>query len=162
MSDIQFVVETIGSVQIDDEESTLVVDEPYGPALTGLDGFSHLHLLWWSHLLDDPMFREMTIAERPYRNASAAIGIFATRSPVRANPIAPTAVSVLSIDMANGLVRVLYIDAEDGIPIVDIRPYHPGVERIRDVRTPAWCAGWPEWHEDSATFDWGSVFENAQ
>ena len=162
MSDTQFVVETIGSVRINDERFTLVIDEPYRPALIELDGFSHINVLWWCHLLDDPMFREMTIAERPYRNAPAEIGIFATRSPARPNPIAVTAVPVISIDVASGIVRVPYIDAEDGTPILDIKPYHPAVDRIRDVHTPSWCSSWPEWYEDSASFDWGSVFENAQ
>ncbi len=162
MSDDHFTVESIGHVQVDKDGFALVIAEPYRQALTELDGFSHLNVLWWCHLLDDPMFREMTIAERPYRGAPAAIGIFATRSPARPNPIALTAVPVISIDMADGVVRVPYIDAEDGTPILDIKPYHPAVDRIRDVHTPAWCASWPEWYEDSATFDWGSVFENAQ
>ena len=46
--------------------------------------------------------------------------------------------------------------------MLDIKPYHPAVDRIREVGVPAWCAGWPEWYEDSMTFDWGAVFENAQ
>ena len=162
MSDNHFTVESIGLVQVDEDGFALVIDEPFRPALTELEGFSHINVLWWCHLLDDPMFRELTIVERPYRNAPAEIGIFATRSPARPNPIAVTAVPVISIDVAIGLVRVPYIDAEDGSPILDIKPYHPAVDRIRDVQTPAWCAAWPEWYEDSATFDWGSVFENAQ
>jgi tRNA-Thr(GGU) m(6)t(6)A37 methyltransferase TsaA len=162
MSEDRFTVESIGRVRVDEDGFALVICEPYRPALVELDGFSHLNVLWWCHLLDDTMFREMTIAERPYRDAPAEIGIFATRSPARPNPIALTAVPVISIDVASGVVRVPYIDAEEGTPILDIKPYHPAVDRIRDVHTPAWCASWPEWYEDSATFDWGSVFENAQ
>lgn len=162
MSEDQFIVEPIGSVQIDGEGFALVIDERYRPALTEVDGFSHINVLWWCHLLDEAMFREMTIAERAYRNAPEQIGIFATRSPARPNPIALSAVPILSIDMESGVVLVPWIDAEHGTPILDIKPYHPAVDRIRDVSTPAWCSGWPEWYEDSATFDWGAVFENAQ
>jgi hypothetical protein len=62
-----------------------------------------------------------------------------------------------------GIVRVPFMDAEDGTPILDIKPYHPSVDRIREVRVPAWCATWPQWYEDSATFDWGgAVFGSAQ
>ena len=162
MPDNGYTVESIGHVQADEAGYGLFIAEPYREALTELDGFSHVNVLWWCHLLDDPMFREMTIAERPYRNAPAEIGIFATRSPARPNPIALTAVPVISIDVPSGFIRVPFIDAEDGTPILDIKPYHPAVDRIRDVQPPAWCASGPEWYEDSAPFEWGSVFENAQ
>ncbi len=157
-----YTLDPIGRVIVDDDGFALSIYEPYRPALAELDGFSHINVLWWAHLLDDPMFREMTIAERAYRNAPAQIGIFATRSPARPNPIALSAVAVISIDRDEGIVRVPYVDADDGTPILDIKPYHPSVDRIREVRVPAWCATWPQWYEDSATFDWGAVFESAQ
>ena len=53
---------------------TLAIDEAYRPALTELEGFSHINVLWWADQVDDPMLREVTIAERPYRDAPAAIG----------------------------------------------------------------------------------------
>ena len=162
MSSLSYALEPIGVVDIDADGFLLAIDEAYRPALTELDGFSHVNVLWWCHLLDEPMFREMTIAERPYRNAPAAVGIFATRSPARPNPIALTAAPVISVDVERGIVRIAFIDAEAGSPVLDIKPYHPAVDRIRDTRTPAWCADWPEWYEDSATFDWAAVFENAQ
>ena len=97
MSDEHFTVQSIGHVEADAGGFALVIAEPYRQALLELEGFSHVNVLWWCHLLDDPMFREMTIAERPYRDAPAVIGIFATRSPARPNPIALTAVPVISI-----------------------------------------------------------------
>lgn len=162
MSNDQFTIDSIGRVTIDADGFALVIDEPYRPALIELGGFSHVNVLWWCHLLDEAVYREMTIAERPYRNAPAQVGIFATRSPARPNPIALSAVPVMSIDVDAGILRVPWIDAEDGTPILDLKPYHPAVDRIREVSTPTWCADWPQWYEDSATFDWGSVFENAQ
>jgi tRNA-Thr(GGU) m(6)t(6)A37 methyltransferase TsaA len=147
MSEDHFIVASIGRVQVDEDGFALVIAEPYRPALAELDGFSHLNVLWWCHLLDDPMFREMTIAEQPYRDAPAAIGIFATRSPARPNPIALTAVPVISIDVSNGIVRVAFIDAEDGTPILDIKPYLPAVDRIRGVGPPARGAGWPQLYD---------------
>lgn len=162
MPNDRFTVESIGHVKIDDEGFALMIDEPYRPALIEVEGFSHVNVLWWCHLLDDPMYRGMTIAERPYRNAPDQVGIFATRSPVRPNPIALSAVPLMSIDVDSGVIRVPWIDAEDETPILDIKPYHPAVDRIREVSTPAWCADWPQWYEDSATFDWGAVFVNAQ
>ena len=162
MPQTTYTLSPIGRVEADETGFMLIIDEPYRPALAGLDGFSHLVVLWWCHLLDEPSYRETTVAERPYKNAPAQIGIFATRSPARPNPIAVTPVPVLSIDVTDGVVRIPFIDAEVGTPVLDIKPYHPAVDRIRDVQTPGWCADWPQWYEDSATFDWGAVFETAQ
>jgi tRNA-Thr(GGU) m(6)t(6)A37 methyltransferase TsaA len=162
MTDERYELRSIGTVISDEDGFALAIDEPFREALTGLAGFSYLNVLWWCHLLDEPEYRSITVAERPYRDAPEQLGIFATRSPARPNPIAVTPVLVLSIDVERGLVRTPFIDADAGSPILDIKPYHPAVDRIRDVAVPEWCAGWPEWLEDSATFDWGAVFENAQ
>ena len=68
----------------------------------------------------------------------------------------------VAVDVDGGRVRIAYIDAEDGSPVLDLKPYVPATDRIRDVAYPDWAATWPQWYEDSATFDWGTVFENAQ
>ena len=162
MSDTSYQLRPIGTVVASEDGFALVIGEPYREALAGLEGFSHLNVLCWFHLVDAPEYRRVTVAERPYRDAPDRLGIFATRSPIRPNPIALTPVPVLSVDVAAGLVRIPFIDAEPGTPVLDLKPYHPAVDRIREVGVPEWCAGWPEWYEDSATFDWGAVFENAR
>lgn len=162
MSNPHFQVRSIGHVVVDDDGFSIAIAAPYRPALEGLSGFSHLNVLWWCHHLDEPEYREMVTADKPYKAGPDRIGIFATRSPARPNPIALTAVPVLGLDVAAGIVRIAYIDAEAETPVLDIKPYLPAVDRIRDTTSPGWCSDWPAWYEDSATFDWGAVFENAQ
>ena len=162
MSETKYELEPVGSVQVANGEFAVLIDEDYRPALAELAGFSHINVLWWCHLVDDPRFRDMVIAEKPYKQGPDAVGIFATRSPARPNPIALSAASVLSIDTAAGRIQVAYLDAEDGSPVLDIKPYLPSVDRIRETHSPEWCADWPDWYEDSATFDWAAVFENAR
>lgn len=162
MSEETFELRRLGQVRIDAGEFLLDIEEPFRPALLELGGFSHVNVLWWADQVDLPFFRDMTVAERPYRNAPAAIGILATRSPARPNPLALSTASLISVDIDRGLVRVGYIDADAGSPIVDLKPYLPATDRVRNARYPEWAASWPEWYEDSATFDWGAVFENAQ
>ncbi len=162
MASAEYQVVPIGHVRVDQGGFAIVVSEQYRPALTELDGFSHLNILWWCDQLDEPAFREMTIADKPYKAGPDQVGIFATRSPARPNPIALTAVPVLSLDIQAGVIQIAYIDAEPSTPVLDIKPYLPAVDRIRDTTTPDWCAQWPSWYEDSATFDWGAVFANAQ
>jgi tRNA-Thr(GGU) m(6)t(6)A37 methyltransferase TsaA len=159
---VQYELHPIGEVRARGGQFTLRIQEQFWPALQGLEGFSHINVLWWAHELDDPMFRDQTTAEKPYRQGPTTVGIFATRSPARPNPLAVTAVEVVAIDPSAGVVHIAYIDAADGTPVLDLKPYLPAVDRIRRVRTPDWCSDWPAWYEDSATFDWEAVFENAQ
>jgi tRNA-Thr(GGU) m(6)t(6)A37 methyltransferase TsaA len=155
-------MEAIGYVRVTDEGSFIEVEPAFREALTGLEGFNTLTVLWWANLLDSAEARAIVTCERPYKAAPAVMGIFATRSPVRPNPICVTAVSVLAIDYERGQILIPYIDAEDGTPVVDIKPYTPASDRVRDVAVPEWCRDWPQWMEESATFDWSAVFENAQ
>jgi tRNA (adenine37-N6)-methyltransferase len=157
-----FNLEPVGHVRCDGTGYSLQIDAPFRSALLALDGFSHLNVLWWCHHLDDPEYRAMVTTDKPYRLGPDRIGVFATRSPVRPNPIALTACPVIKIDHEAGRIDLGYIDAEDGTPILDIKPYLPATDRVREVSTPQWCAGWPHWWEESATFDWSTVFENAQ
>ncbi|MDJ0924825.1 MAG: SAM-dependent methyltransferase [Acidimicrobiia bacterium] len=157
-----YTLRPIGVVRTSGDGFTLAIEEPFRAALTELSGFSHVNVLWWADQLDEPLFREMTIAERPYKKAPAAVGIFATRSPARPNPIGLTVAQITSIDGHGGLVHITYIDADEGTPVLDLKPYLPATDRVRNARYPEWALDWPEWYEDSATFDWGAVFENAQ
>ncbi len=162
MSTPPFSVNPIGHVRVNGDDYVLEIDQAYRAALRALDGFSHVNVLWWCHHVDQAQFRAMTVAETPYRDGPEVVGIFATRSPARPNPIALTTAPILTVDMATGLVPIAYIDAEDGSPILDLKPYLPCTDRVRDPRCPDWCASWPQWYEDSAAFDWEAVFENAQ
>lgn len=134
----------------------------YRPALSGLEGFGYVNVLTWLHQFDEPAYREVVTCPRPYRRAPETAGIFATRSPVRPNPIGLTACPVVSIDESAGLVTVGWIDAEEGTPVLDIKPYHPAVDRVRDAAVPEWCSHWPQWLEDGGAFDWEAEFVNAR
>jgi tRNA-Thr(GGU) m(6)t(6)A37 methyltransferase TsaA len=158
----EYKIHPIGYVHVSDTGYFLEFEPQYIPALRGLAGFSHAQVLWWCHLLDDPEARSILECDQPYRNAPARMGIFATRSPLRPNPIALTAVQILSIDEDQGRIYIPYIDAEDGTPILDLKPYHPSVDRLRKASVPKWCQHWPEWYEDSASFDWEAEFINAR
>ena len=155
-------VSPIGYVQAQNGSFALKIDQKYIPALQELGGFSHVNVFWWGHLYDTEEGRGLLQCEQPYKNAPATIGVFATRSSLRPNPIAVTPTTILTIDYENGVIQIPFIDAEDGTPILDLKPYHPCVDRIRDVSVPEWCSHWPQWYEDSAHFDWASEFVNAQ
>lgn len=152
----KFTISPIGYIRIGERGFCLEIEQKYIPALRELENFSHLNVLWWCHLLEGKEIREILECKKPYKKAPSKVGIFATRSPARPNPIALTAVAILNIDYEKGIIYIPYIDAENGTPIIDLKPYHPSVDRIRDVSVPEWCSHWPEWYEDSADFDWES------
>lgn len=153
-----FEVTQIGTIQNTKDGTFIKLDAKYAPALTSLDGFSHVNILWWFSGFDHANYRSMLEMKQPYKNAPEHMGIFATRSPIRPNPIALTAVEVLDIDHENGVLQVAYIDADDDTPVLDIKPYTPSIDRIESPSVPDWCKHWPKSMEESMTFDWGKEF----
>lgn len=161
MNTNEFSITSIGTVHAKHGNFAIEIFNQYRQGLLELDGFSHLHVFWWGHLQDQPENRTITIAEKAYKKGPDQIGVFATRSPARPNPVLVTVVPVIAIDHVKGLLTIPFIDAEDGTPVIDLKGYY-GFDRIKTVRVPYWCSHWPEWYEDCATFDWAGEFEDAQ
>jgi len=154
----QFTVKSIGKVCVDANGTHLKLDKEYIPAITNLDGFSYINVLWWFDQSDNPDSRSKLIEKSPYKNSPDMLGTFATRSPERPNPIALTCAYVTYIDIENGIIGLAYIDAEDGTPVLDIKPYTPSLDRVENPSVPQWCSSWPKSVETSGDFDWSSVF----
>ncbi|PLL13026.1 tRNA (N6-threonylcarbamoyladenosine(37)-N6)-methyltransferase TrmO [Tabrizicola sp. TH137] len=100
----------------------LEIDAPYRPALTGLAPGDALILLYWTGRA------RRDLAIQSPRHKPAPTGTFALRSPARPNPIALGVVRLLSVDQATGLLGIDATDAFDGTPLLDIKPFLPGVD----------------------------------
>ena len=117
-------------------ESSVVFEPSYRnpDALRGLDGFSHIWLLWqFDRALRDGW--SATVLP-PKLGGKTRVGVFATRSPFRPNPIGLSSVRLLGIDWAakNGpVLRVAGADLVDGTPIYDIKPYLPYADSHPDA-----------------------------
>ncbi len=95
-------------------------------ALRGLSGYSHLWLLWGFSKNRSTGFRPTV--KPPRLGGNTRMGVFATRSPYRPNPIGLSSVRLLSMEKRPGLGTVLTVsgaDLMDGTPIYDIKPYLP-------------------------------------
>lgn len=149
---------SIGTIEIADGETYLVLKKPYIPALKGLDGFSHINILWWFSEFDSAEFRQSVVTSMPYKSVNTDMGVFATRSPVRPNPVALTTTQVLDIDYGLGRILVSYVDANNLSPIIDLKPYTPSLDRVENPSVPQWCANWPRSLEESADYDWEKEF----
>lgn len=152
-----FVMHSIGEVQSNNGVFAIQLKKEFIPALRGLDGFSHIQLLWWGHLYDTPEYKSHLVAQKPYKKGPEKMGVFATRSPVRPNPVLLTTIFAQQIDFEKGIIYTPYIDAENGTPVLDIKPYHLS-ERVKECSVPAWCQHWPKWDEETETFDWQNEF----
>lgn len=113
---------------VDALEAAVVFEEPYRnpDALRGLEGFSHIWLIWAFHQSQRP---EWSPTVRPPRlGGNQRVGVFASRSPFRPNPIGLSSVRLDHIAYTDALGPVLHVrgaDLVDGTPILDIKPYLP-------------------------------------
>ena len=103
-------------------------------ALRGLEGYSHIWLLWQfsESILED---WEPTVLP-PRLGGKTRMGVFATRSPFRPNPIGLSSVRLLEIRQTPGLGSVLIVsgaDLMDGTPIYDVKPYLPFTDSHPDA-----------------------------
>lgn len=112
-------------------ESRIVFEKEYRvkDALRGLEDFSHIWLIW---VFSEAVREEWSPTVRPPRlGGNTRMGVFATRSPFRPNPIGLSCVRLLRIE-GNELV-VSGADLMDGTPILDIKPYLPFADAKPDA-----------------------------
>ena len=113
---------------VEQVESTIVFEPEYrnADALRGIEGYSHLWLLWiFSEAVRDGW--SPTVLP-PRLGGKTRMGVFATRSPFRPNPIGLSSVKLLGIDLhtkEGPVIRVAGADLMDGTPILDVKPYLP-------------------------------------
>lgn len=109
-------------------QSTIVFEPAYRnpEALRGIEGFSHLWILWQ---FSQAVRQDWSPTVRPPRlGGNTRMGVFATRSPFRPNAIGLSCVRLLSVEQTQDMGTVLHIggaDLMDGTPILDIKPYIP-------------------------------------
>lgn len=128
-------------------DSEIVLKPEYGEALIELRDFSHAIVLFWMHQVCMTKLRHV-----PQGKARQVpeVGIFACRCPHRPNPIGCTTVRLLEV--RDNHIRVRGLDAVDGTPVIDVKPYTPQYDCVcsddeqvmraiaASVRVPAWIA----------------------
>ena len=117
-----------------DDVSSIVLEEQYVSGLKGLEDFSHVIILYW---LDQACYvPEKHLQRRPQnREYMPLVGIFSQRGKDRPNRIGMTSVEIVSVSENTLVVKGL--DAVDGTPVLDIKPYYPAYDK-KDASVPEW------------------------
>jgi len=116
--------------------AAVVVNKDLAPALDGIEEWSHLYVIFWMDKIER--------ADKPIlHHPSNGLGIFAARSPIHPNPIGLTLVELVGRE--DNVIWVRGLDALDGTPVLDIKPY-PDWNRgrllvVTDFRIPGWLTG---------------------
>jgi tRNA-Thr(GGU) m(6)t(6)A37 methyltransferase TsaA len=114
--------------------SELHVDSQWVSGLQGLEEFSHLLVVFYMH---QSSFDAADLVRRPQGRADMPeLGIFAQRAKHRPNPLGITAVELVEIE--GHIVRVRGLDAIDGTPVLDLKPYFPAFDRRDTAVAPEW------------------------
>ena len=113
--------------------SEIVIDRRLTDALDGLEEFSHIVVLFWMHKTSG----EPALKVHPRGKIEfPLVGLFATRSPRRPNPVGETTVRLL--ERRGNILKVRGLDAINGTPVIDIKPYIPRRHSVAGARVPPW------------------------
>lgn len=115
----------------------IVLAPDLAEGLRGLENFSHALVVFFMHRATfDP---KSNLVRHPQGRTDLPLcGIFAQRAKHRPNPIGITVVRVIARE--DNVLRVRGLDAIDGTPVLDVKPYFPQYDRAEDPRLPAWVS----------------------
>ncbi|MEY2422283.1 MAG: hypothetical protein QOI95_2350 [Acidimicrobiaceae bacterium] len=119
-----------------DIEAAIVLDDRFTEeAVAGLGDFSHIDVIFSFHLVGEDKIQPG--ARRPRgREDWPLVGVFAQRNKARPNRLGATTCRLLAVE--GRTLRVQGLDAIDGTPVLDIKPYVTGYAPRGDVREPSW------------------------
>ena len=114
--------------------SEIALNEKYADGLIGLKDFSHAIIIYFMHLATDK--ERVKIRRHPQgRDDMPFVGIFSQRAKRRPNPVGVTAAKIIKVE--NNVLKIQGLDAIDGTPVLDIKPYYPR-DRVENPIIPEW------------------------
>jgi tRNA-Thr(GGU) m(6)t(6)A37 methyltransferase TsaA len=129
----------IGTVEVAGEnEARVRIFPEFCDALKGIDGFSHIIVLYWIHLRDNEKGRSVLQVVPRGRANGVKVGVFSCRSPSRPNPIGLCVVKLMKVE--DCMLTVKGLDAFKGSPIIDIKPYIQRRDAVPNAYTPEWIS----------------------
>ena len=115
--------------------SEIVINEDLLDILDGIDQYSHIVVLYWAHKVPEQS-RSLVKVHPMGRDEFPLVGIFCTCSPARPNPVLMSVVRLRG--RKKNVLQVMGLDAIDGSPVIDIKPYVKNSYPQEEVLTPDW------------------------
>ncbi|MCS4541607.1 MAG: tRNA (N6-threonylcarbamoyladenosine(37)-N6)-methyltransferase TrmO [Euryarchaeota archaeon] len=143
MKPVKIKIKPIGFVKTDASEeqvksrktiSEIILNKKLSKALDGIEDFSHLFVIFSLHKISEDEKRTLKVHPRG-RLDMPLLGIFATRTPFRPNPIGLTLVKLLK--RKGNVLKVKGLDAINGTPVLDIKPFDYW-DTVKKIRVPEW------------------------
>jgi tRNA-Thr(GGU) m(6)t(6)A37 methyltransferase TsaA len=135
---MEYTIHPIGHVEKSADGFYLVINPEFWEATVHVDLFSHLIVLWWIHERDTKEDRGTLLSNPPRGKGKEPSGAFSCRTPLRPNPIGHTIVKLESVEIERKRLKIDHMDAKDGSPIVDIKPYLPSSDKVDDAKVAPW------------------------
>jgi tRNA-Thr(GGU) m(6)t(6)A37 methyltransferase TsaA len=114
--------------------SKIIVNGEIVEALDGLSSYSHLFVLFWLNQIKDDERKTLKVHPRGKKDLPLS-GVFAVRTMLRPNPIGLTIVEI--VDVQSNVLTIRGLDAYNGTPVLDIKPYDPW-DVIENPKVPSW------------------------
>ena len=117
-------------------DSEIHLDPQLTGGLQGLEGFSHILVAFFLDRAQGFDPAKQLMRKPRGREDMQAVGVFAQRTKFRPNPLGVSTVELLGI--ADNVVKVRGLDALNGTPVLDLKPYMPPFDRVDHVKLPPW------------------------
>jgi len=127
----------VGFVRKKGQTTQIEIQKKFRTALLGLDGFSHIYVIYWFHKNDTPQQRSVLQVHPRKDKRNPLTGVFATHSPERPNLVALTICRIVAI--RDNMIEIDRIDAIDGTPVIDIKSYNFKNEAAPPFQVPDWA-----------------------
>lgn len=137
--EVAYKIVPIGKVEKSGSGARIRIFDEYAEGLAGLTDWSHVNVFYWFDKNDVPQKRKILKVHPQGNSANAMTGVFACRAPVRPNLIALSVCKIVAVE--GGVVTVDDIDAFDGTPVIDLKPFIPPDEPRTGVKVPTWTKG---------------------
>jgi len=127
-------------------ESRVIIRPELADMLLNLSDYSHVIIVFWPHEVSADVRGSKPQLHPRDDEANPLMGVLATRSQIRPNPLLTTPVPLLAVN--DNVLKVRGLDAIDGSPVLDVKPYLPYYDSIADARLPKWvedAQAWRNW-----------------
>jgi len=138
------MLQFIGVVEKANERgvSKVRIFDEFRDGLEGLDTFSHIIILYWFHLRATEERRRVLKVIPMGCAGNPKVGVFTSRSPSRPNPIGLCVAELVKLE--GNILSVKGLDAFEGSPVIDLKPYIPRADSVPDAVVPQWALRGPK------------------